>query len=1143
MSDQSLLRRSKVTRRPPGNCPTGSQSTDVSMSLANATASTFLGGHQRSWMQGPSATAPNHTSQTPLSPVISKSPKRSNDKGAEGTNSDLAQLLSPRSPPDGELLLPVPATEPQPPTYSSTQMPLRPEATAASHSSVVIVSRSPEYSGLPTPRDFQTAPSPAPPRNKPGTGATINDSLLESNVTNDKSANPRPDSTNLHRSTPNNDPHNFINCVPATATTQSPSLGHVSHGNKRMRTGETISSNATAPVQPAEFTQSGIRVPANQPPVHSQSVEDRPVFSVRAGPESHLITGYVDQGISRNIEFLKSKATPHERGRVETLQQACNTHDLFFLALHQILCLHLVSPDFLHGLPGFGPDQLAGLLSIKDDWFAQGRYFTPFLTLCCKFPRAFLELMHNSRAYMQSIESVFYCLPLLAKGWSAFVNTIVQRRYPPLIDELVSKFGVPSTLIQHSLFIKCCKLISSNRVTEWSRRVETIFRQDRAYYDARLANSLAGKPVPAQQAHKENEGIVREYQKASSLLEKPAGAGASETTNLTSISTTSTPANVHFQSAAPPTQAQFPQTSYQHRQTIPSTQPQTPQQAEMRIPQGQNLRYSYTVHPHNGVRFQHIPNAAFQQKRTIGPRQHSTRVAPGHTIPAQPQIQHPPSGSIRANPGVAVEQHLQHVPQIAPQHGHSNQCQCTISGIRQGSFRVGAQPALALQSLTVPQPANVTQYSHGLSSASPQFVLSSSPMPVAPNMPIVVQAPQRVPVTTHSRSFPNPPPVRPTPLLPPQGAITAELSNPHPYLVGLHQMHLRVNTRELVDNQSADPSKLLLTYVHSFALPPFRLGSRRINFSGNIKLTAEDFQRLPVRKSSPEQGSPVEFHTSGTRSYQLKCVRIKSAAEGVSGGEWASMDCCWPNAIYIHVNDTEHFVCRKFHNGKDLPVNISCSLRPGDNKIALTILRKPEECTSISYAAAIEVLETKERGSLRNAIEVLPKATALNRIIRKLQDAIANDDEVVIVDDYIAIDLVDPFMARIFEIPVRGKLCSHWECFDLDTFLATRPTGTGHSMAENWKCPICRKDARPQSLLIDEFLLDIRSQLVQKNQLDEVKAILVKLDGTWIPKTESDQQSPVTHKKETSIPGIAAPEFRNPQTSMKRTAPEIIEID
>ncbi|KMU89002.1 MIZ zinc finger domain-containing protein [Coccidioides immitis H538.4] len=143
MSDQSLLRRSKVTRRPPGNCPTGSQSTDVSMSLANATASTFLGGHQRSWMQGPSATAPNHTSQTPLSPVISKSPKKSNDKGAEGTNSDIAQLLSPRSPPNEEPLLPVPATEPQPPTYSSTQMPLRPEAMAASHSSVVIVSRSP----------------------------------------------------------------------------------------------------------------------------------------------------------------------------------------------------------------------------------------------------------------------------------------------------------------------------------------------------------------------------------------------------------------------------------------------------------------------------------------------------------------------------------------------------------------------------------------------------------------------------------------------------------------------------------------------------------------------------------------------------------------------------------------------------------------------------------------------------------------------------------------------------------------------------------------------------------------------------------------------------------------------------------------
>lgn len=128
---------------------------------------------------------------------------------------------------------------------------------------------------------------------------------------------------------------------------------------------------------------------------------------------------------------------------------------------------------------------------------------------------------------------------------------------------------------------------------------------------------------------------------------------------------------------------------------------------------------------------------------------------------------------------------------------------------------------------------------------------------------------------------------------------------------------------------------------------------------------------------------------------------------------------------------------------------------------------------------------------------------------------ISADEELVISQPNISIDLVDPFTSTIWNTPVRGKMCQHRECFDLNAFLDSRTDHYGVTSPDQWKCPICRNDARPQMLILDRFLANVRTSLEGMNRLD-AKAILVNGNGTWEVKREPPSQSDSSTKHTTA---------------------------
>ena len=79
-----------------------------------------------------------------------------------------------------------------------------------------------------------------------------------------------------------------------------------------------------------------------------------------------------------------------------------------------------------------------------------------------------------------------------------------------------------------------------------------------------------------------------------------------------------------------------------------------------------------------------------------------------------------------------------------------------------------------------------------------------------------------------------------------------------------------------------------------------------------------------------------------------------------------------------------------------------------------------------------------------------------------------------------SLSLTDPMTILPIDIPVRGEICQHLNCFDLSTFV------TMNAQNKRWKCPSCNK--RTSFLKVDSFfkyILDKRKILISEMKGDD----------------------------------------------------------
>ena len=282
-------------------------------------------------------------------------------------------------------------------------------------------------------------------------------------------------------------------------------------------------------------------------------------------------------------------------------------------------------------------------------------------------------------------------------------------------------------------------------------------------------------------------------------------------------------------------------------------------------------------------------------------------------------------------------------------------------------------------------------------------------------------------------------------------------------------------------------------------IDPIPLGFVECAFNVEFSLEDADLQKLTGLFAREEGQRPMKIAAEGDHIYRLRCIRTTPGV-ALNKHIWNATDTTWPSVIYIFVNNTELFVRRKFHNGKDLPLDITNHLRQGVNKITFHVLRNAAESQTVHYAMAVEIMELSTEHHARRLCRVHLADRSRARLHRRLQARTQHDDEdLTIVNDDLTIDLVDPFTAHIWDLPARSTQCAHPECFDHRTFIHTRSnlaTFVG-PLKDNWKCPICSSDASPQNLIIDAFLVEVREEISKSGRLDTARALRFRADGSW----------------------------------------------
>ncbi|KAF3058231.1 Zinc finger MIZ domain-containing protein 2 [Daldinia childiae] len=345
--------------------------------------------------------------------------------------------------------------------------------------------------------------------------------------------------------------------------------------------------------------------------------------------------------------------------------------------------------------------------------------------------------------------------------------------------------------------------------------------------------------------------------------------------------------------------------------------------------------------------------------------------------------------------------------------------------------------------------------------------------------------------------------------------------------MSLHQVHLRSPKRI---PQEHDPGKLGRYYqaIKEFTLPPVAIPPQSYLYEFHFEIPEHQFIQLVKEEDIQGEHLPVSLFSSGSLRLRVRCCHMKKTHTSLSD-TWVTTETTWPQHIFMELNNEVLSIPRKSHFSKDLPIEASWAAIANKNILKVSIPKisenREEPKPGWEFYIAIELIEILSHRDVLQMVRMhqVP-ADATREVIRTrlvgangFSQQPADEDELMMLNE-LSIDLIDPFSRVMIKVPVRGKSCTHLECFDLETWLNSRlgkkscnwcnntPGGCSKcpnepSFVDKWKCPLCLADARPYSLVIDEFLVQVRSQLEHQNLL-QAKSILVSPDGTWKPKEQ-----------------------------------------
>ena len=349
----------------------------------------------------------------------------------------------------------------------------------------------------------------------------------------------------------------------------------------------------------------------------------------------------------------------------------------------------------------------------------------------------------------------------------------------------------------------------------------------------------------------------------------------------------------------------------------------------------------------------------------------------------------------------------------------------------------------------------------------------------------------------------------------------------------LHQAHVTSPTLSVSKAHLTAQDQKYFVYLKKVQIISERLHAGKRHFKWSWTMCQEDTRSLAVNRQTPSSSTPTLSIEVGSRFCRLRCIKANALSTDLTESDWVAAENVWPSAIAVLLNGTALEVRRKLHHGKDQPINITSLVKEGENHLSIAVSKILDET---EYAFAIETSRVTDTRNIKDSLAKLDWKEARERILKRTDSA---DPDIQILDTRVNVDLSDPYTSAMWYIPVRGMSCHHNECFDLDVFLSTRGGKQNEPCGPDaFRCPICGKDARPQSLVVDGFLTSVREELQRVNRLD-AKSIVLDERGAWQIKEleETGESGDGSGKRRQDAPPSSG---KSPPI---RKASEVIELD
>ncbi|MCJ1257163.1 hypothetical protein MMC24_004988 [Lignoscripta atroalba] len=919
--------------------------------------------------------------------------------------------------------------------------------------------------------------------------------------------------------------------------------------------------NGTLTIVTPSAKRTSANCSSSQQRAQSSSVRNSTVMAHSVSPSHHSTfmgppnDSRLDDSLSRYLNSLIPKIDSRlemvraakgsrgmlEESRLQLLRDACEGGDLFYLLIHEIFCYCFANP--ISSLPGLTDKHVRGMVIVSELIMPNTGLLHDAVRWFSTFPSPINTLIFAAPIYQVTFQAVLECISLLDQNWQQFKDQCFSRKVPPLADFMERDLGVMSRIFQRVIytavhrgfwvghydecFQKCSRLFLSNQETsqQWQARQASAGSPTKEemtmYYQNLIADytRIHEQHLPHSQLEAQNN--IQRLQAQSSPINSPMG---------------------------PPSQIQ-------------GVRPSMPATSKLRTPGAHTASFPVRV----TVLGRRASGDLTTNTRVVQAQQDDTYNRPSNTPYFSPTV-------ASMNPAI-ISGHPGHSNPAVPSSHSINAFDSSHWSGGQSSSTVGVRSTTQQGVRSLPVQTDLFRHSTG---RHPQ---RTSSLPCSTEQPLWAPSTQnnraddpsdgletlpagasvnswQVQSGVYRRGYPigSGTQVRSqstsglrnqlahTQLLPPSGYSMPILQQPNPAASALHQAYVRDPTlvTEGIPGKPSDSggTSSYFQTVNSFAINPFTMPPQSRTVIKDFHISTQMFESLPQDESKEYGTSTARRVNTGSHLYRLRCIDVTHAKE-ISESQWVIGETAWPSAVAVILNGISLEIRRKPHHGKDLPIDITSHVKEGVNHLQVSVLRVPQAGDVKShYSLAVEVIEINDYKKAREAVKDIDAAKAQEQMKKQLAN---NNPDVEVINSDIVIDVVDPFSSRLIETPVRSTTCRHHECFDLDIFLQTRQGSP--CKPEQFRCPICGADARPQCLRRDGWFVSVLKELRDMKRFN-ARAIVVDEQAAWrIREEEKEGESgDGTGRRKSTAQSSAAPGGGVEQAPVRREI-EVIELE